>query len=629
VNAPRASNCMWLLMHRLKSCSFALHLFGCFLSVALGKAFTGVIADGKLVWFANGILLAYLLLVPRRRWPAYIGAALLGHLAGIVAMPSSWQIQIATMPINLGETVLSATLLRSRSAQLPRFTDKSYLFRFFTCAVLAGPLAGAILNASIQTFWCSIPFMPSLIRWATTDALGVCVVTPAFVAIFRTHLSSACGSKNREWVDFLAFCVITYIVFAQARVPLAFLIYPLLILLLLRSNLGWAAIATLYITTVGGWFSIHHHGPFASSRVISSIEPAVVLQLFVVAALVMLYSVSVVIDSQRTTERSLKKIVALHKLVTENSRDVIILLDFSGHRSYVSKLGAEWGGWSKDELSRMSSIDFVHPGDRLDVEAIIGELRNGKDGALFECRTLNRDGTYTWIEANLRTLRNQTSGKPSGILINVRTITKRKLAEQRLRDAYHTLETMASTDVLTGLANRRSFDQQIMHEWRRCLRDRTPLSLLILDADLFKSYNDTYGHLRGDNCLKQIAEAAQDIVARSGDLVARIGGEEFAVILPNTHSDGALRIARDICEALRQRKIKHAVNPYGIVTISAGCATLVPQLGYSSTYLFDCADRAAYQAKNSGRNCVSVYTPEAPEKSPGDVHKEALAAKTA
>ena len=99
------------------------------------------------------------------------------------------------------------------------------------------------------------------------------------------------------------------------------------------------------------------------------------------------------------------------------------------------------------------------------------------------------------------------------------------------------------TDALTHVANRRKYDQCLSSEWRRCMRDKLPLSLLLLDVDWFKSYNDTYGHPHGDSCLKQIAEAAQDVVSRPCDLVARIGGEEFAVILPNTSAAGAVEVA--------------------------------------------------------------------------------------
>jgi diguanylate cyclase (GGDEF)-like protein len=148
------------------------------------------------------------------------------------------------------------------------------------------------------------------------------------------------------------------------------------------------------------------------------------------------------------------------------------------------------------------------------------------------------------------------------------------------------------------------------------MRENLPLSLLLLDVDWFKSYNDTYGHPSGDGCLKQIAEAAQDVVSRTSDLVARIGGEEFAVILPNTPAAGAIEVAEQICSAVRHRKLLHNSNPLGCVTISIGCSTIVPSLGQSASILMYGADKALYAAKLGGRNRVCSTNLEAqPEAS--------------
>jgi diguanylate cyclase (GGDEF)-like protein len=196
------------------------------------------------------------------------------------------------------------------------------------------------------------------------------------------------------------------------------------------------------------------------------------------------------------------------------------------------------------------------------------------------------------------------TGLPSGVLNVVRDVSERKKAELKLQEAYNAVEALAVTDALTGLANRRRFDQYLASEWRRSMRDHQPLSMLMLDVDKFKAYNDTYGHQRGDSCLKQIAEACMDVVSRPGDLVARFGGEEFVVILPNTESEGAMAVAGEICEALRSRRLPHSGNAPGIVTISAGCATLVPKFGKHAPDLIEMADQALYSAKNNGRNQV-------------------------
>jgi diguanylate cyclase (GGDEF)-like protein/PAS domain S-box-containing protein len=574
--------------------------------VCLSTIVAGTIASGDLIWVANGVLLAYLLLAPRRLWPAYLAAGLLGHALGSVFIHAPWQARLVATPLDVVEAHLGALLLRRRSAQLPQFAQGRYLLRFIAYAVLVAPTATGLLYSAIAFLWLRWPILNSWPHWIATDGLGACVVTPACVAIFRTRIPRSLLS-GRNWAYLIPFAAITFAVFSQSKLPLPFILYPLLILVLLRLGLGWAAAATLFVAAAGGWFTIHGEGPFAAASTASKLHSAVLLQIFIVAAMFMLYSVSVVIENLRSTERRLQEIASLHQLLTENSRDVIIIADFQGRRSFVSAAGTNWCGWSREELLGKASLELVHPEDRPRMAAIVAELRAGKDDALVECRVMTRDGGYVWVEASLHTIRNPVTGIPTGILNNVREITERKLAEQKLTEAYRAVEAMAITDALTGLANRRRFDQCLAIEWRRCMRERQPLSLVLIDADLFKSYNDAYGHLRGDNCLKQIAEAVQDVVSRPGDLVARFGGEEFAVVLPNTPASGVHQVALDICASMRNRQLPHAANPDGIVTISAGYATLVPALGQHAMTLIDCADRALYEAKAGGRNRACAY----------------------
>ncbi len=576
------------------------------LCVSLATGLAGAMAEGNLIWVANGVLLAYLLLAPRRLWPAYLCAGVLGHAVGSIMIHTAWQVNLLDTPLDVFEAFLGALFLRQRSAQLPRFTQGKYLLRFFAFAVLAAPLITGLLHGVITGLCQHAAFSTPFWQWLATDSLGACVVTPACVAIFRTRTHrSLCAGKN--WTYLIPIAAVIFAVLSQAKVPLPFVLYPVLVLILLRLDLGWAAAATLLVAAVGSWFTVHGEGPFAASRSLSRLEPAVLLQLFVASAMFTLYSVSVVIENLRSTERRLQQIASLHKLVTENSRDVIIISDFEGRRSFVSAAGANWGGWSGEEMLDLHSLALVHPEDRRKLAETVRELRSGKDDALAECRVRARDGHYVWVEASLRTIRDPVTRVPTGILNNVRDISERKLAEQQLAEAYHAVETMAITDALTGLANRRRFDQCLTIEWRRGMRERKPLSILLIDADLFKAYNDTYGHLRGDNCLKQIAEAVQDVVSRPGDLVARFGGEEFAVILPNTAAPGAFQLAQDICAVMCSRQLPHSASPIGVVTISAGSATLVPQLGQPAVALIDCADQALYQAKRNGRNRACAH----------------------
>ena len=177
---------------------------------------------------------------------------------------------------------------------------------------------------------------------------------------------------------------------------------------------------------------------------------------------------------------------------------------------------------------------------------------------------------------------------------------------RQLEDANRTLERLASTDPLTGLTNRRRFQVALGREWRRSVRSSSPISIVVLDIDRFKAYNDTYGHQQGDHCLRGVAEALRDVVRRAGDLVSRYGGEEFAALLPDVDRRHALAMAERFRSAVERLELEHEASDItSHVTISAGVATLVPSNESSPDALVHLADEALYRAKSSGRNQVS------------------------
>lgn len=176
---------------------------------------------------------------------------------------------------------------------------------------------------------------------------------------------------------------------------------------------------------------------------------------------------------------------------------------------------------------------------------------------------------------------------------------------QQLEGANRELEKLAALDSLTGIANRRKFDECIAREWRRLAREKAPLSLILCDIDHFKLYNDTYGHQAGDRCLQQVAQALALASKRPADLAARYGGEELAIILPNTTPEGAEKLARQICLKLEALQIPHINSPIDMyVTLSVGVAGCIPRHDFSPQALISAADRALYKAKEAGRNRV-------------------------
>ncbi|MFT3857964.1 MAG: GGDEF domain-containing protein [Aquabacterium sp.] len=166
------------------------------------------------------------------------------------------------------------------------------------------------------------------------------------------------------------------------------------------------------------------------------------------------------------------------------------------------------------------------------------------------------------------------------------------------------LERMAWEDKLTGLANRRRFDAVLAEEWRRAARMKVPLSLVLLDVDHFKRFNDTYGHTSGDACLTLVGGVLASTVRRAGDFAARYGGEEFVVLLFHTSRADAVHLAERVRQAVRALSVDHSGSPHGQVTVSMGGATMVPEADASPQVLLDQADEALYQAKEQGRDRV-------------------------
>lgn len=180
---------------------------------------------------------------------------------------------------------------------------------------------------------------------------------------------------------------------------------------------------------------------------------------------------------------------------------------------------------------------------------------------------------------------------------------------QKLDEANRELTRLSAVDQLTGIANRREFDAVLLREWRRATRTGRPVSLLVIDVDCFKQFNDAYGHQVGDACLKTVARALDETSRRSGDLVARYGGEEFAVVLPETDENGAFTVAEAMRQAVESLGITHRFSKTArVVTISAGVATMRPERADEAGFerLVKAADEALYAAKRGGRNCISI-----------------------
>jgi diguanylate cyclase (GGDEF)-like protein/PAS domain S-box-containing protein len=293
-----------------------------------------------------------------------------------------------------------------------------------------------------------------------------------------------------------------------------------------------------------------------------------------------------------------------YQLLAEYSADVICRSGVDMKWRYVSPSSLEVLGWTPEEMIGMEAFALIYPEDLPGLVATA--TRNFAQGAEPDraaVRMRKKDETLVWIEFTARVVRDPSTGEAIEAVVTMRDISERKALEEKL-------STLALTDSLTGLANRRAFDENLDREWRRTLREGSQISLLLLDVDHFKEFNDRYGHQVGDDCLRAVASTLMGAV-RATDIAARYGGEEIAVILPSTNTAGAVEVAEKVRFAVEALQITHEANPdsVAVVTASVGVATALSRQGGTMRMpesLLLAADNALYKAKREGRNRVAT-----------------------
>lgn len=263
-------------------------------------------------------------------------------------------------------------------------------------------------------------------------------------------------------------------------------------------------------------------------------------------------------------------------------------------------------GWaSASWVTVQDWADRMHPEDRDRVVAFcVAQSQAGVDHEA-DYRALNKDGDYVWIRDVVHVVRN-ADGSVDSLIGFMFDISERKKTEQQLVLLQKELEELSFKDGLTGIANRRRFDALVEIEWSNARRNRQPLSLVMLDIDYFKQYNDRYGHLEGDNCLKRVARVLGSAATRARDVVARFGGEEFILVLPETDETAARKIAERCRELIAHERIAHEGSPAGLaLTVSLGVSTVIPGHDQDLQAFIDAVDRRMYLAKQQGRNRIA------------------------
>jgi diguanylate cyclase (GGDEF)-like protein/PAS domain S-box-containing protein len=298
---------------------------------------------------------------------------------------------------------------------------------------------------------------------------------------------------------------------------------------------------------------------------------------------------------------------AVYKTLLESTKAIPWRIDWKSMQfTYIGPQIEALLGWAPDSwVSVQDWAKRMHPEDRdTVVDFCVSQSESGVDHEA-DYRALAHDGSYVWIRDVVHVVRK--NGEVEALIGFMFDISERKKNEEAVLSLQRELEALSYRDSLTNVSNRRMFDQVLEREWASAFRNSQPLSMVMLDIDFFKQYNDHYGHLAGDECLKRVAELLSLAASRPRDFVARYGGEEFVLVLPETDAVAAATVAERCRQLVLDAAIPHqhsSVNP--CLTVSFGVGTITPSDRNSINAFMTAVDQALYRAKQQGRNCVVV-----------------------
>jgi len=310
------------------------------------------------------------------------------------------------------------------------------------------------------------------------------------------------------------------------------------------------------------------------------------------------------ITQRKLTEQALEQAYAEQKLIFDRS---VVGISFIKNRVFLrcNRRMEEMFGYGPGEMHGQSTRIYFPSEEAYDAMGVrVFDVLHRGETFIVESQYSRKDGTLIWCRLNGTAI--EAADPLAGSIWAFEDITERKNVEAQLQRSREELERLSRQDGLTGLGNRRFFDDILQREFLRSRRERSPLALVIGDTDCFKAYNDRHGHVQGDECLRRIAAEFAAVCRRPADLAARYGGEEFALVLPDTSLEAAANMAEALRRAIELLAIPHAASTVGDrVTVSLGVAALVPRHGDAPAGLIESADRALYDAKQRGRNrCV-------------------------
>lgn len=563
------------------------------------------------VWVGNGFLAGWLLSRPTSLWRWYLAVGLLAGFLSRLLSGDQLPLATANSLADIVEVLIIAIAIRGK---VPDIRDPKHWIELggvATASTLLACAVSGVLASGAKTLFGGGHFLPGFVTWYAAHVVGMVIFGTATLVAHREGRAMF-TARGRGWsfvATMLLVAMISVVVFS-VRFPVMFLAYPPLLLAAFRHGFAGVAVGVVLFSLIGGIATAMGRGPIMLVDAFGMSGHIVVLQLYIAGACLMTIPVALAMAERQRLIARLRDGELRFRMLADYSHDVIVRMRADGERLYVSPSARDILGWSPEEMLGMR-WSLVHPDDRaMQQQAMEEVLATGRPHTDLY-RVQHKDGHYVWIEAVTRPVP-CIDGKGMDIIYSGRDVSSRVAAEAALEASHRELERLARVDALTGLANRRQFDERLELSLLRLKRHGAPLALMYLDVDHFKGINDTWGHAAGDRVLRTFAERLIRCV-RATDLVARLGGDEFVVVIEDAAlPDAAETVARKLLAEMRKGIDIGGASVAATTSIGIGYADAPTD----ATTLLAAADAALYAAKQAGRNTWRTR-PVAPVVEPG------------
>ncbi|MEN1959228.1 diguanylate cyclase [Luteimonas sp. MJ246] len=548
------------------------------------------------IWVGNGILTGWLLSRRTSIWPSYLAVAFAAELPARMLAGDEPSYAMAIALCNFVETLAVAWFVRIRVPNIRDPKNWLSLGGTATAATLVACALAGLLAAAVAHSLHGQDFVRAFGGWYTAHVVGMVVLATTTLVVQREGLGLFV-KPGRGWslLATMGLLAVVAVGVAFTRYPVLFLTYPPLLLVAVRHGFAGVGLGVITLGVTVATATTLGHGPLSHPSLGDDGQLAL-LQLYLAGGCLMTIPVCLAMAERNRLATRLVESERRYRMLADHSHDVITRIKSDGTLLYVSPSAVEMFGFRPAEMIG-KRWDFLHPDDhRQMTQALAGVLASGEPRTEIY-RMLRSDGRYVWIEGVLRCIPADDGSEAVDIMVAGRDIDERVAAEQALAESRLELERMSRVDPLTGLANRRQFDERLALALKRQQRHGSPLALMYMDIDRFKSVNDGHGHAAGDIVLQTFARRLCDSV-RETDLVARLGGDEFVILIEDAPPEAAEAVACKLIAAMAE-----AIDIGGTaLTVTTSIGLAYARQPVSAASLMAEGDAALYAAKGAGRN---------------------------